>query len=176
MAALDDALTPHRLADHALRLARHRTRRGRPHPTWLRRSTSASYYALFHALAAAVADQLVPQSPAVERRRLNRSVEHGRLAEVCSWLVGRGQGRTHVQPVVARLRRNPALRDLAATFLELQEARHVADYDHLAQVAEDATVGHYSDAVQALALLDGLRGTPDGQEFLALVALHTTLR
>jgi hypothetical protein len=142
----------------------------------LRRSTSASYYAVFHALALALAEQLVPLATADDRYRLARSVDHARVADVCRWVVGEGEGKQHVRPIVRRLRDSTDLVDLARVFLELQQARHDADYDHLAEVLEVATMAHHRQAVQALGIVERVRQTSDGQEFLALVALHTALR
>lgn len=167
-------LEPRRLLDHALRVAR-APDRGPVPPEWLRRSVSASYYAVFHRLAIAMADQVAPGSPAVERYRLCRSLDHGRVADVCRWLTG-GGGKEHVRPVVDRLRDNLALAELAEALLLLQIARHGADYDHLADVSERETLSHARTAARALDLLDALAPTADGQEFLALVALHTALR
>lgn len=169
-------IVPRELADHALLVARHRSRRGRPVEAWLRRSTSASYYAVFHALSTAVARQVAPRASDVDQRRLTRSVEHKRVAEVCGWVTGDGSGRANVAPIVRRLRGNTGLVAFATIFVSLQDARHAADYDHLAAIAERETLAHHQDAARALDLLEALRRTRDGQEFLALVALHTALR
>jgi hypothetical protein len=169
------SLDPRRLLDHAVEVAR-AAERGAAAPESLRRSTSASYYAVFHRLAIAMADHVAPDSPPGERYRLCRALDHGRVADVCGWLTGAASGKEHVRPIVARLRGNGGLLEVAATFLVLQRARHRADYDHLAEVDEGHTMSHASDARRALDLLDALVPTPDGQEFLALVALHTALR
>ncbi|HWL35724.1 MAG TPA: hypothetical protein VNQ77_05995 [Frankiaceae bacterium] len=168
-------LEPRRLLDHAVRLARPQDL-GPVSPEWLRRSTSASYYAVFHGFAVAMADQVAPGSPPGERYRLCRALDHGRVADVCRWLTGAASGKEHVRPIVARLRANRMLADLARAFLLLQQARHSADYDHLADVDEGQTLSHADEATRALDLLEALAPTPDGQEFLALVALHTALR
>lgn len=172
-----EPIQPRDLAVHALHLARYRPRDGRSPSPWLRRSTSASYYALFHAVALAVAAHVGPASSAEDRMRLARSVDHGRVAEVCGWLLDtRGDGREHVRPIVRRLRANADLVHFARTFVRLQEARHDADYDHLAVVDRDESLDHHSNALLALYLLERLVPTPDGQELLALIALHTSLR
>jgi hypothetical protein len=170
-------IQPRDLAEHALHLAQYRPRDGRSPASWLRRSTSASYYAVFHAVALAVAAHVAPSSAAEDRLRLARSVDHGRTAEVCAWLAGtRGDGREQVRPIVRRLRANAELVHFARTFIGLQEARHDADYDHLALVGRRGSLDHHTRALIAMYLLERLIATPDGQELLALVALHTSLR
>lgn len=168
-------LRPDDLLRHARAVAHRAGHRQRPE-VWLRRSTSASYYAVFHAIALAVAAQLAPDSSPDDRYRLTRSVGHDRLAEVCGWLGRENAGREHVRPIVARLRGNADLVELATIFVRLQQARHEADYDHLVAMDPEAAVTHHLKAARALALVERLRATPDGQEFLALVALHSSLR
>lgn len=166
---------PRRLLDHAVRLVRAPDRGAVP-PESLRRSTSASYYAVFHRLAIAMAEHVAPGSPPEERYRLCRALDHGRVADICRWVAGLGAAKEHVRPIVARLRGNDGIAEVAAAFLVLQAARHRADYDHFAEVDERDTLSHAEAATRALDLLDDLAPTPDGQEFLALVALHTALR
>ena len=144
--------------------------------TLLRRATSAAYYAVFHAIALGVARQLAPASSDEVRYRLARSVDHGRLAEVCGWVTGAGAGRREVRPVVETLRRNDTLVALARDVVRLQKARHDADYDHLAEIGPALAAAHHDRARTALRLLDELAGSPDLAELYALVALHSTLR
>jgi hypothetical protein len=169
-------IRPDQLVRHARAMAHHHAGAGRPRLVWLRRSTSASYYAVFHAIALAVATQLSPGSAPDDRYRLTRSIGHDRVLEVCRWLTKRDSGRHHVRPVVTRLRRNADLVRLGEIFVRLQQVRHEADYDHLASVRKAATVAHNEQAATALELVEHLRGTTDGQEFFALVALHSSLR
>ena len=170
-------LRPRGLLRHAEALAEHHSSAGRPVLTWLRRSTSASYYAVFHAIALAVVEQIAPRAQPDDQHSLARSIEHGRVAEVCKWVTGKpGAGREHVQDIVADLQANDDIVRLAAIFLRLQQARYEADYDHLADFRKATTPAHVRQATSALDLLDMLVDTPDGERFLALVALHTQLR
>jgi len=169
-------IRPRNLAKHAKRLAGHRSEAtGRAVVTWLRRSTSASYYAVFHAIALSMASQIAPNAPDEDRYRFTRSVEHGKIAEVCRWVVT-GGGKENVAPIVARLRQNPQIVEIADAFLALLQARHQADYDHLAKVTKATALGHYRQAVNVLDLLDTLDRTRDLEDFLALIALNTPLR
>ena len=166
-------IDPRALLAHAVALAR--SDDAAPDDARLRRAVSAAYYAVFHAVALAVAAHLVPASRDETRYRLARSVHHRRVADVCTWLT-RGGAKQHVAEVVARLRRAPDVVGLAQSFVDLQDARHVADYDHLSRIDASAAESACADAGRALALLDELRGTPDLDELLALVALNTALR
>jgi hypothetical protein len=56
----------------------------------------------------------------------------------CAWVAGR-QGNIHpyVKPLIASLK-TTAIADVASSFCDLQEARHDADYDHLATLSKPA--------------------------------------
>jgi hypothetical protein len=91
--------------------------RGRLRTAFLRRSVSDAYYALFHALAALCADNLVgvskPNSEAW--RRIYRGIDHARAKDEFR--------RADVRNLHANVGR------FAPAFVQLQEARHAADYD-----------------------------------------------
>lgn len=167
-------IRPRRLVEHAHDLIAHHEAAGRPRPIWLRRAVSAAYYAVFHGVSLATVEQLAPNATAEERFRLARSLEHSRLAEVCSWVSGRTPGgKRHTQPIVAILHARPELRQLGDIVRRLQEERHRADYDHLADFDKATALSPVQQAERALDLLDGFRGDPDLERFLALIALHT---
>ena len=81
-----------------------------------------------------------------------------------------------MQDIVLGLQSNTDVKRVASIFLRLQQARHEADYDHLADVRKATTLAHARQAKVALDLLDQIRQVPDGERFLALVALHIQLR
>jgi hypothetical protein len=163
------------LARHAQELARHRNRNGRPTITWLRRSTSASYYAVFHAVALEVTRQIAPGTPDDVRYHLARSIQHGRVADVLNWVEKGEKGRRLSAPVVKHLHDNADIVRLATLFSVLREARHDADYNHLATIGLAATLAHHRQAEEALDLVTRLSGTADGVALFALIALHTSL-
>ena len=94
--------------------------RGRPPQAELRRAVSATYYAMFHALAACCADMLVGATRANRSqqawRQTYRALEHGFAKNRCS---NRGVIISFSQPI----------QDFAELFVETQRQRHVADYD-----------------------------------------------
>lgn len=168
-------IEPDQLLRHAERLAAQVPTDPAAAIGW-RRSTSASYYAVFHAIALAIARHLAPASEPEDQLRLTRSIAHDRVADVCKWLSERSVPREHVQPIVARLRHNADLVELAGIVDELRKARNQADYDHLTPVNEEECAAHAQNARLAVALVARIRETPEGREFLALVALHAALK
>ena len=86
---------------------------------FLRRSVSDAYYALFHALAALCADHLVGVTKRNSEawRRVYRGLDHARVREEF-----RRKDVVNMDLAVGRV---------AAAFVQLQEARHAADYDPL---------------------------------------------
>jgi hypothetical protein len=125
----------------------------------------------------AVAQQIAPLCSAEDQRRLARSIDHRRVVEVCKWVGAQpGAGKQAVQSIVMELQENSDVVQLASIFQRLQQARHEADYDHLADIPKASTLAHIRQAERALDLLDALAGQVDGQRFLALIALHTQLR
>jgi len=111
----------------------------KPRQADLRRAISTAYYALFHALARNVADTMVG---VVKKNRSEkawahayRGLDHGFAKSACE--------------AVRNLNFPQQIKDRADAFVELQLARHAADYDPLhrltrakailfVQTAEDA--------------------------------------
>jgi hypothetical protein len=168
-------LRPTYLVRHARALAQHRSGRGRPSVTWLRRASSAAYYAVFHRLSTDMAWHLLPHGSDQDRYRLARSVPHTQISDLCSLLTRTG-GNLHVQPMVDLLRKDADLVALARLFIDLQQARHDADYNHLAPVRKATTLGHIADPERALDLANRLAATPNYESFLSLLALKSSLK
>ena len=89
-----------------------------PKQASLRRAVSTAHYALFHLLI----DEAVSQW-AVERQRnrLARTFEHDGMKRKCAEVVKRVKDGTYL-PV--------ELNTVAHNFVQLQELRHIADYDN----------------------------------------------
>ena len=106
--------------------------RGRPRETNLRRAVSTTYYALFHTIATCCADTLVG-GPSANRSeaawtQVYRSVEHGSARSRCA-----------NQRMMERF--PDEIQGFARLFVELQIARHEADYN------PDPEFEFYKDAV-----------------------------
>lgn len=105
---------------------------GTPKEVVLRRSVSAAYYALFHLLSAAVADQISPDRPVGLRGRSQRALDHSAMVSAAKQF--RKQGAlpsTIPRDIDLRTPISPELANVADAFVVLQEARHLADYDIL---------------------------------------------
>jgi len=91
-----------------------------PKEASLRRAVSTAYYALFHLLI----DEAVGNWAIVRHRsKLGRAFDHGSMKNICE-----DQIKTfHSTGRPALLVR---LEEVARTFVELQGARHTADYDN----------------------------------------------
>jgi hypothetical protein len=137
-------IDPARLVEAAREFARPNTR-GRPRSTWLRRAVSSAYYALFHALCLEASRHLLPEGTSEQQLRLSRAFGHREMKGACAWVAGR-QGNIHpyVKPLIASLK-TTAIADVASSFCDLQEARHDADYDHLATLSKPAALAHVGD-------------------------------
>ena len=97
--------------------ARRLTESGAAQPTQadLRRAVSTAYYALFHCLAGAAADLLTGSERNLEWHQVYRALEHGKAKRAC-----RQQGALRAFPT--------EIHSFAETFVDLQGARHEADY------------------------------------------------
>ena len=105
---------------------------GRPRQVDLRRAISSAYYAVFHFVLASAADHIVgvTKRSTGEYSRVYRSIDHKSLRDLCEEM----QKAT----LPARYARHTPRRGFgsniaafAAGFSDLQEKRHLADYDPL---------------------------------------------
>lgn len=118
---------PRDLLEQAWHLARREPRR--PRQASLRRAVSATYYALFHLLAGDGARILASGtgSPAIHGL-LVRGFNHTEMRDISRTFAG-GILPAHIAAAVGNQPILPQLRDVARLFVELQQARHGADYD-----------------------------------------------
>lgn len=105
---------------------------GQPRNVNLRQAVSSAYYAVFHAVVLAAVGHLLPAGTGDERRRLARSFSHSNLRLACEYVVTPDRTPSETRPIAKTASGNASLVDVAEALLSLQEARHLADYDHLA--------------------------------------------
>jgi hypothetical protein len=123
------ALSPDHLLEQADRLMA-APRRGPPRQTDLRRVISNAYYAVFHAVVTAAADDFVGgthrDTPRYEL--VYRGVDHASLRRLCEDVIKTTLPAkyTKYQPAGGF---GPDLAALANAVVDLQEKRHRADYD-----------------------------------------------
>ena len=193
---MSSPIDPDKLLRQARALAGIGAGRGRPSPTNHRRAVSAAYYALFHSLCLHAAEYMLPATaPPDEAHRATRWFNHKDIRGVCEivadcaavttpvsgrpkkvglsaeplWLAlssPSGAGRVSVVP--------PELAFVVDAFLTLRNARHAADYDHLAAFPKATTAGHVKDAEEAVSILKARAADPIFQRFFAWIVARAT--
>ena len=159
------------LHDELLDTARALLRRNQGHPTEadLRRSISTAYYALFHRLIDDGVSRLA--TGASQPEAIGRAFGHADMKKVCQHLQ-----KSPLPPQVTPFfgpSVPPELKNVAAAFIELQDLRHVADYDRARNPpfnkadARDA-VGRVETAFRDW---NQVRNTSAAQIFLVLLLL-----
>lgn len=160
-----------RLLEQADELAGRTAGRGRPRDVDLRRAVSAAYYGLFHLVTNYASIQLAEGQANEDRMRLRRSFSHAGVRRVGGWVGGiqrpPGQPEAIVSLVdVARTSANLVL--VGPALVDLQEARHAADYDHLWVVSRSDVLGLVD---QARAAQDAIESEPWSPAFEAFSIL-----
>ncbi|MGB0564678.1 MAG: hypothetical protein ACPGVO_23200 [Spirulinaceae cyanobacterium] len=137
----------------------------RPKQASLRRATSSAYYALFHLLTDSCARFFVKGKHNENLRKLlKRSFSHSEMKAAARAFKG-GSLPAHLKAVYPSTI-SVALQEVAKTFSDIQEARHIADYD-LASTLTRLQVQDWVDRVDdAFIQWDVVRKTSEGQVFI----------
>ena len=138
------------------------------HAVPLRRAVSTAYYALFHAILRRAADDFVgsDRRHSASYALVYRSFAHQRMKDVCEG-INKARLKSAYQDHLKRVTVGDPMRFMATAFIELQEARHGADYDPQFLV-------EHSDARRACGLATfGIRmlATADPDEVRDVLAL-----
>ena len=131
-----------------------------PEQAWLRRSISTAYYALFQLLVQGAA-QCWAGSPAA-RLGLERTFKHAQMKEVYR-VISTGSWRGWSTPQLAVLQE---LRDIAKSFVGLQEARHQADYNNEKNWTSTEVSAKLADAQVAFQNWKRINGSAVADEYL----------
>ena len=113
----------------------------RPRQSNLRRALSTAYYAVFHGLAASVADALMGRGRNDAWHQAYRALEHGNTRRAC-------------QDSQALRDFPPEVQNFAKTFVALQRTRHRADYALDVQYAKSGVLSEINEAEMAIAQLE----------------------
>jgi hypothetical protein len=142
---------------------------GAPRQVDLRRAISSAYYAVFHAVLAAAADEFVGRARRAETAYglVYRRINHGALREFC--------GELNKPSVAAKYKRHEPgagfgthLPRFARYLVELQQRRQSADYDPMIRLKRSDALLAVSSARSGLARLRDT--SPDVRRiFLALL-------
>lgn len=132
-----------------------------PQQASLRRAVSTAYYALFHLLVdEAVANWGIEH----QRSTLARTFAHSSMAKVCEDSV-KNFYIAQQPPVLL------PLKDVAQTFSELQQKRHIADYDNSTVWTRANAEVWVIKAEMAFASWRAIRTQPQAQDFLLYLFL-----
>ena len=169
----------HDLLEQAAHLATREPKK--PRQASLRRAVSAAYYAVFHLLVADGANRLAPANPAGLRPLIQRAFDHGDMRAVCrGFAEGHKAAIRNHQPgnpppatrTLVTLPLDARLYAVAQAFVDLQEARHDADYNVTKQWNRLDVLNHVQTARQAFADWAAVRGTPDAAVFVVALLLQ----
>jgi hypothetical protein len=97
-----------------------------------RRAVSACYYAVFHLLSAAVGAQVSPPTPPAMSGRIQRLLKHRPMRDAMAPFSDSNKWKTFTtKPGMLGIpcAYSPDLAVIAQAYAELQDARHLADYD-----------------------------------------------
>jgi hypothetical protein len=138
----------------------------KPRQASLRRAVSAAYYALFHLLISDGALRLIPGVPGPLRAQAQRAFAHNEMKRACEQFTRPGPyPHLLAAPVEAELAA------IAATFIDLQQQRHAADYD-LSQTFDRIRVLRIvSQAKAAMTDWHTVRSRPNANVFLTALLL-----
>lgn len=145
----------------------------KPKQVNLRRAVSSTYYAVFHYLVheACCVQFGTQHAQAPFRHALGRAFTHTAMKQAC---ISFGGG-TLKEVVIKGLPRDSngnypvhvAIKDLASNFVELQEKRHVADYDRNERFNRSDVLILITEARNCVAVFAGLPHSDEKKFFLA---------
>lgn len=144
-------LSPDHLLDQADRLLTP-PGGGAPRQADLRRAISTAYYALFHAVLTAVADDIVGSTQRTSPRyaSLYRSIDHRSLRTTCQQVLQKEPAPKY-KPHVPADGFGDDLNSLANAVVELKDKREAADYDPVYRVTATDALLAVDTARKALA-------------------------
>ena len=155
------------LLDQARHLAMREPKK--PKQASLRRAVSAAYYALFHLLVNAASNQLGPSKPSGLRPLISRAFVHGHMKSLCKAVASR-TAPDRFRPLL--LSPSASLRSIASTFMDLQDARHRADYDLLTLFVRTDTLDLIDRAETAFKDWESIRYSEEVRVFLVALLLN----
>ncbi|MCA1703507.1 MAG: hypothetical protein LC808_09720 [Actinobacteria bacterium] len=177
-------IEPDKLLDAAERLAPAQPGRGRPPYTAHRRAVSTAYYAIFHAITQRVAETVFSNADAAFQRRIRRWIGHVDIRNVARWIsqlqgTSTGTPPPHItallDPPNGPMQVDAATAAIADGFLELNDKREQADYDHDAVFTRPDTRGHIALARRVVELLDQT-GSDSVRRFYGLIAMQARIQ
>ncbi len=152
----------------------------RPKQASLRRAVSAAYYALFHLLIDDAASALSPSAPAALQKVVRRLFQHGAMKSACKDFFHANNVKLRKQksilpPAVETMLEFPLEADLVTVltaFVDLQEARHKADYDLLDTWSRQEARNNIQAAREAFVAWSKIRKSPNAAVFMTALLIR----
>jgi uncharacterized protein (UPF0332 family) len=147
--------------------------RTRPKQASLRRAISVSYYAVFHLLVDDATKLILPgQGEKGSRGRVGRTFDHGAIKKVCLAFWGKLKASEDVVRLVQAYPQVPAeLIVVISAFVDLQDARHEADYNTARKYKRQEATSFVDVAREAFSAWRMIKNHPVARTYLiALVA------
>jgi len=150
--------------------------RRRPLQASLRRGVSASYYALFHLLVHEATSRMVTGVDRIALRHcLGRAFGHADMKTVAQQFAT-NQVSPKLSPGLAGQPLQPQISRVAATFVDLQQARHEADYDTARRFTRQEVLDLVDQAEQAFEDWSTVRTSVQADTFLVGLLAHRSMR
>ncbi|MBI1355292.1 MAG: hypothetical protein GC160_13165 [Acidobacteria bacterium] len=159
-------------ADDLLQQARQlfKLDRRKPKQASLRRAVSTAYYALFHLLVSETVQNWKRPS---ERGALARMFDHARMKKACTRKRDELSGYLKQLPASDPGRLNVEhLQFVAATFIDMQQDRHTADYDNATTWTRTDVNEKIESVEEAFARWAVIRHEPAAQGFLVTLLIR----
>jgi hypothetical protein len=149
----------------------------KPRQVNLRRAVSGTYYALFHFLADAACRLILGarHADAPFRHVLGRAFAHGTMRQACTAFAGGTLKAAVAKGLPAGFTIPNEIRLLAQAFNDLQERRHLADYDRTERFRRLDVLAVIDQAETALNTFEGLAPSIERNFFLACLLAWSTL-
>lgn len=150
----------------------------RPAQANLRRAVSTAYYSLFHflvnhgcALVLGTSNETKPF-----RAILARGFQHGSMQNVCKWFTRGGSfPRAIMSTLPTAFVTPPEVADIAETFVQAMEKRHLADYDVAKKFTRSDVLSLVEDIDGAMKSFKRTRTKPEAKFFLACLLVGQNL-
>jgi uncharacterized protein (UPF0332 family) len=136
-----------------------------PKQASLRRAVSTAYYAIFHLL---INEAVANWKQVSLRAALGRAFDHN--------IMKAASNRIQDTRQFAFAGENPrlvaALKDVAKTFVQLQEKRHIADYDNTTFWTKTEALAQVKSAERAFETWEPIRSHPTAQAYLVSLIIR----
>ncbi len=152
--------------------ARHLLRKEprRPKQVSLRRAVSAAYYAHFHLLVDESSKRTISGSTQAALRGLTaRAYDHGTMRQASRAFASGGLPPT-LQAILPQ-ETPPQIREIAEVFVDLQDARHRADYDVTLKLTRQEAKALVDQVERAFQAWQTVREEPAARVYLAALLL-----